>query len=100
MKILIKLLLIMFFVNAMLRVSLLNDNGGIRMNWDIEEKVIIGQTTYDEVLSIDPKAKIVMTSTGFITFHEKPNGGMLSIRFVYNAGQFIATEINGSHNGQ
>ncbi len=63
------------------------------MEWNIKD-VIIGKTTYDDVLKMDPNMKSVMTSYGYQTFHKIQNNTAISIKFVYRNGEFIVDDID------
>lgn len=68
--------------------------GGNIMPNDFIESIKLGVTTYDEVLSADPAAKAVVTSYGYITFHELTDGSKVSIKFIHDGDDFIARSIN------
>ena len=61
---------------------------------DFPENVEIGVTTFDEIMKMDPSAQAICLSYGYMTHHTLDNGSMVSIKFVYSDGEFIATEIN------
>lgn len=69
-------------------------SGGVFLPNNFVDSIQIGSTTYDEVLKADPSTKAVITSYGYITFHELEDGTQVSIKFAYNDGDFIATSIS------
>jgi len=66
--------------------------GGSLKKFSIES-IEVGRTTYNEVILIDPAAEVVVTSYGCMSFHELEDGKFVSIKFVYNNGDFVATDI-------
>lgn len=50
----------------------------------------VGHTTFEELMEVDPNAKAICTSYGYITHHKLHNGKIMTIDFVYRDGQFIA----------